>query len=49
MDNIFPLNDLEQRIGENSLEMNVENNNFDLDEHENIFMQPLKPTSILRC
>jgi hypothetical protein len=48
MNNIFPLNDLEQGIGENSLERNVENNNFDVDEHGNIFMQPLEPTSILR-
>ncbi len=40
MDNIFPLNDLQQGIGENSLEKNVENNNFDVDEHGNIFMQP---------
>ncbi len=49
MDNIFPLNNLEQGIGENSLEKNIENNNFDVDEHGNIFMQPLEPTSILRC
>jgi len=30
------------------LEKNVENNNFDVDEHGNIFMQPWEPTSILR-
>jgi hypothetical protein len=48
MNNIFPLNDLEQGIGENSLERYVENYNFDVDENGNIFMQPLEPTSILR-
>jgi len=40
MDNIFPLNDLEQGLGENSLEKNIENKFFDVDELGNILMQP---------